>query len=187
MDDAVARPDADLLAVSRDFSLLVSVVAALTDDQAREPSLLPGWTRGHVLTHLARSGDGDTRTVEGAIRDEVVDKYPEGSEGRERDIDAGAGRPVAELLDDLAAAQGRLHAAWAAMPDDAWGRWARTPPGPRTAAQGVRTRRREILVHLVDLDLGFGPADLPADYLAFDAEFVHESRTRSTWPDAPWP
>ena len=92
---------------------------------------------------------------------------------------------MAELLDDLAASQGRLHAAWAAMPDDAWGRSARTPPGRGPRQQGVRTRRREILVHLVDLDLGFGPADLPADYLEFDAGFVAEHRTRATWPGRP--
>ena len=32
-------------------------IEGLTDDQAREPSLLPGWSRGHVLTHLARNAD----------------------------------------------------------------------------------------------------------------------------------
>src|SRR5262245_1123799 len=37
---------------------LVTTAAALTDAQTREPSLLPGWTRGHVLTHIARNADG---------------------------------------------------------------------------------------------------------------------------------
>ncbi|MFE2582622.1 maleylpyruvate isomerase N-terminal domain-containing protein [Streptomyces sp. NPDC059378] len=32
-------------------------LGSLTDVQAREPSALPGWSRGHVLTHLARSAD----------------------------------------------------------------------------------------------------------------------------------
>jgi maleylpyruvate isomerase len=27
----------------------------------RAPSLLPGWTRGHVLSHIARNADGITR------------------------------------------------------------------------------------------------------------------------------
>jgi maleylpyruvate isomerase len=36
---------------------LQDTVAGLTDQQAREPSLLPGWSRGHVLTHLARNAD----------------------------------------------------------------------------------------------------------------------------------
>ncbi|WP_328537242.1 maleylpyruvate isomerase N-terminal domain-containing protein [Streptomyces sp. NBC_00344] len=30
---------------------------SLTHLQAREPSALPGWSRGHVVTHLARSAD----------------------------------------------------------------------------------------------------------------------------------
>src|SRR5947209_4673969 len=36
--------------------LLVSL-DKLDDDAVGEPSLLPGWTRGHVLAHLARNAD----------------------------------------------------------------------------------------------------------------------------------
>jgi maleylpyruvate isomerase len=36
-------------------------IAGLTDDQARAPSLLPGWSVGHVLTHIARNGDSYVR------------------------------------------------------------------------------------------------------------------------------
>ena len=39
-------------------SRLTAAAAGLTDAQAREPSRLPGWSRGHVLTHLARNADG---------------------------------------------------------------------------------------------------------------------------------
>ncbi len=37
---------------------LLATADALTDAQAAAPSRLPGWTRGHVLTHLARNADG---------------------------------------------------------------------------------------------------------------------------------
>jgi maleylpyruvate isomerase len=37
---------------------LLATATALGDAQAREPSLLPGWTRGHVLSHIARNADG---------------------------------------------------------------------------------------------------------------------------------
>jgi len=37
---------------------LTADVCGLTDEQAREQSLLAGWSRGHVLTHLARNADG---------------------------------------------------------------------------------------------------------------------------------
>jgi hypothetical protein len=50
----------------------------------------------------------------------------------------------------------------------------------------VWSRRRELLVHLVDLDLGVTPADLPDDYLAGDAEWLRDHRGPDTWPDASW-
>ena len=37
---------------------LLASASALSDEQIGEPSLLPGWSRGHVLTHIARNADG---------------------------------------------------------------------------------------------------------------------------------
>src|ERR1022692_5071277 len=37
---------------------LLAAADLLTDPGVREPSLLPGWTRGHVLSHPARNADG---------------------------------------------------------------------------------------------------------------------------------
>lgn len=39
-------------------SRLLVTTAAVTESQVAEPSLLPGWTRGHALTHVARNADG---------------------------------------------------------------------------------------------------------------------------------
>ncbi|WP_048821321.1 maleylpyruvate isomerase N-terminal domain-containing protein, partial [Streptomyces ipomoeae] len=36
---------------------LSQAVDALPADAVAEPSALPGWTRGHLLTHLARNAD----------------------------------------------------------------------------------------------------------------------------------
>src|SRR5258708_2431063 len=47
-------------------------LVGLTDDEARRPSLLPGWTVGHVLTHIARNADGLARMFTGAQRGEVA-------------------------------------------------------------------------------------------------------------------
>jgi len=45
-------------------ALLHGIVAERwTDADVRAPSLLPGWTRGHVLSHIARNADGITRTL----------------------------------------------------------------------------------------------------------------------------
>lgn len=48
-------------------SRLLGTAAGLTDSQAREPSLLPCWSRGHVLSHLARNADGLTADPPGPL------------------------------------------------------------------------------------------------------------------------
>ena len=56
------------------------------------PSLLPGWSRGHLLTHIARNADSFVRVLEAARRGEAVTQYEGGGAGRNADIEAGASR-----------------------------------------------------------------------------------------------
>jgi maleylpyruvate isomerase len=173
---------------TRDATERVSVVLAdVTDDQTRGSSRLPGWSRGHVLTHLARNADGIRNMVEGAIVDEEREMYPGGAGKRAADIDAGADRSAGELVADFAATSAALADAWQRMPDDAWDRLGVTIAyGPTKVRTMVWGRRRELLVHLVDLDLGVTPADLPDDFLTGDAEWLRDNRGSDTWPDAAW-
>ena len=184
---AEARIEAALWA-TRDATERVSVVVAeLTDDQARGLSRLPGWSRGHVLTHLARNADGIRNMVEGAIVGEERAMYPGGADRRAADIDAGAHRPASELVDDFTRASAALSDAWQRMPDDAWDRLGVTIAyGPTKVRAMLWGRRRELLVHLVDLDLGMTPADLPDEFLTGDAEWLRANRGADTWPDAAW-
>jgi len=132
----------------------------LTDRVARQPSLLPGWTVGHVLTHLARNAEASVRRVEAATRGEVVDQYVGGAEGRAAEIDAGADRPADDIAADVADWAHRLDAAFAAVPADCWGRPVRTVEGDEHPVGMLPLRRwREVEVHLVDLGLGFTPED----------------------------
>src|SRR6266567_8535421 len=55
---------------------LLATAAGLTDRQAREPSLLPGWSRGHVLVHLARNADGLRNLLIWARTGVVTPQYP---------------------------------------------------------------------------------------------------------------
>jgi maleylpyruvate isomerase len=185
-DDETPKPTADLAAVDDAFELFLGATAGLTDDDVRAPSLLPGWTRAHVLCHVARSGEADARTVEGAIRGQILEKYPGGEEVRTREIEAGVPRGAGELRADLVATQAELTAAWARVEDGMWDRETRTPAGPRSVAGTVHARRREILVHLVDLDIGVGADALPADYVSADVDWLRRFRTRETWADSPW-
>ena len=136
----------------------------LDDDAVRRPSRLPGWTVGHVLTHLARNGDSVVRRLQGCASDEIVDQYEGGAEGRADDIEAGASRSATELIADVEATNAAVQAAIAAMPDDAWGRLSRSVGGTLApAAKVVFSRWREVEVHHVDLGLGYEPDQWPED------------------------
>ena len=173
---APAESAPDLSAVDGAWEFVRRWIAGLTDDQVHDSSRLPGWTRGHVLTHFARSADGVRGCAESAARGEPAVQYPHGLDGRERDIAAGSGRPAAELVADVASAHTRLMAVWRSLAPDAWSVVAEVPSGRRSIAELVPVRRRELLVHLVDLDLGVESSDLPRDYLDADAGWLAEFR-----------
>ena len=73
---------------------LLATAGALDDAQAAAPSRLPGWTRGHILTHLARNADGFRNLLIWARTGTETPMYPS-EESRDRDIEAGARRPAA--------------------------------------------------------------------------------------------
>jgi len=98
---------------------LTATAAGLTDSQAREPSLLPGWTRGHVLTHIARNADGLRNLLIWARTGVVTPQYPD-PEAREAGIAAGAGRPAGALAEDLERSAGAFAAEARRVPASAW-------------------------------------------------------------------
>jgi maleylpyruvate isomerase len=73
----------------------------LEDATARNPSLLPGWSVGHLLTHLARNADSVVWRLAGGAGGEQRDQYPGGMTQRHNDIEDGAGRPAGELVLDV--------------------------------------------------------------------------------------
>jgi maleylpyruvate isomerase len=133
------------------------------DIDVAAPSLLPGWTIGHVLTHLARNADSMTWVLVSSERGQLVDRYPGGVARRNADIDAGAGRPAAEQIADVAATDAELDAALAAH--TRWDGQFRDVTG-RVAEvdQVVFMRWREVEVHRHDLGLGHRPEDWPREY-----------------------
>jgi maleylpyruvate isomerase len=176
----------ELAAVDDAAARVLAATARLTDDEARQPSRLPGWTRGHVMTHLARNADALRNLAEGAIADEERTMYPS-SEARDANIEAGSGRPAPELRADLERAQAALTETWARLSPDDWERPGfALAYGSRPVNETINWRRRELLVHLVDLDVGVTPMSLPSDFLETDAEWLHSLRTRDTWLNAPW-
>jgi maleylpyruvate isomerase len=119
-----------------------------------------------VLTHLARNADAMRRSAEGAARGEPTRAYPHGDAGRAADIEAGAGRTTEELLADLEATAAELARVWAGLSTTAWDVVTTTRTGPSPLWRNVPARWREVEIHWVDLDLGYGPADWPAAFVA---------------------
>jgi len=146
------------------------LLAALRDPRrppgwVRQPSLLPGWTRAHVLTHLARNADAIARTLAGTARRELVPMY-DSPAAREAGIAAGRDRPLAELVEDLAASAQRLDETWSRLGPQDWLGNALGGTGPVPALRLIGTRWREVEIHRVDLDDGYGPGDWPASFVA---------------------
>jgi maleylpyruvate isomerase len=140
---------------------LLADIADLRDDVARRPSLLPGWSVGHLLTHIARNADSMTWRLEGAARGELRDQYPGGLEQRSSDIENGAGRPAAELVADVRQSADALERIMTELPLAAWEAPSRTSRGVvESSRDAALSRWREVAVH--HGDLGLGPVPLPA-------------------------
>lgn len=151
---------ADLEQITEATAHLLDTVADLTDEDLRRPSRCDGWTRGHVLAHIARNADGMANMLNTAATGEVTPMY-ESDAKRNADIEAGSSRPVAEQLADLRASADRFAAAYAAA--QAADNWTapvqRTPEADPIPAYQVPAKRiGEVLIHHVDLDADFTPA-----------------------------
>ena len=133
--------------------------SAWSDAEVAAASLCAGWTRGHVLTHLARNADGIAATLSGALRGEVVARYPGGQAGRDAAIAAGAGRAFGVLVADVRSSAERLDRVLGAVHDA--GAWDAVTDEHQVAADWVFARLREVEVHHVDLAAGYSPRQWP--------------------------
>lgn len=126
-------------------------------------SLLPGWSVGHVLTHIARNADSHRDLLDGRPQ------YPS-VESRNADIDLGAGRPWGELVDDVADSAEALDARWSTTSD--WSGTATMLSGTRPHHLLPLLRQREVEVHRADLGLGYGFDDMPGEYVRRDLRLM---------------
>ena len=162
-------PLALLAEVDRATKRLLRTARALDDDLAA-PSLLPGWTRGHVLTHVARNADAMVNLLTWARTGVVTPAYRDPQQ-RAGDIEVGARRPLAEQLADVRESAARFAASVEMVPAEGWAAVLDAPAGPLPATLIVWRRLREVEVHHVDLAAGYGPADWPE---AFSHRLLHE-------------
>ncbi|MFJ9640502.1 maleylpyruvate isomerase family mycothiol-dependent enzyme [Streptomyces sp. NPDC101178] len=154
----------DLGAVREATDRLLDEAGKWDNAALAEPSRLPGWSRGHVLTHLSRNADAIGNVLRG------LPMYAS-SETRDADIAAGASRPLDEQLADFRESADRLRAV-ADEPAD-WSRTVALRNGVTDSASRVPFRRLiEVEIHHVDLDVGYELEDLPADFTEREIAFL---------------
>jgi maleylpyruvate isomerase len=142
--------------------LLTEAVADLGEGDGQAPIALPGWTRAHLMSHLARNADALVNLLTWA-RTGIEHQMYASKADRDADIEEGAQRLVQVIKEDLLAANQRFEFAVGEMTDTEWN----ATVGHHALGQiGViivpMMRQFEVCVHLVDLDVGIGFDDLPA-------------------------
>ncbi|HEV2360835.1 MAG TPA: maleylpyruvate isomerase N-terminal domain-containing protein [Acidimicrobiales bacterium] len=185
-------PEVDIRRVAEAHVRLRMAVEVLTDEEVKRPSALPGWTVGHLLTHIARNADSHVRRTEAATRGEYVEQYEGGLEGRAAAIEDGAARSSTELIADVIGSAAKLDACWAGVPTHAWTVWSKDSSGTERRLLELPSRRwQEVEVHIVDLGTGATHRDWPDDFVASWLPRTHEKMlahlpaASASWPDDP--
>jgi maleylpyruvate isomerase len=152
----VRGADVTVAHVTTETERVVATAASLRNDAVLAPSLCPGWSRGHVLTHLARNADALARVCAVALRDEPGTMYPS-QQARDDEIEQGARRPAAAQAADIVDSAARLATLLSALgPEHADVAVERVPGGPSITVGSVAFMRlREVALHHVDLDACF--------------------------------
>ncbi|MBX9393367.1 maleylpyruvate isomerase family mycothiol-dependent enzyme [Streptomyces sp. TRM72054] len=165
----------DLASVRDATERLLTAVAKMDNAAVTEPSRLPGWSRGHVLAHLARNADALVNVLEGRPM------YVSG-EARDADIERDAPRPLDDQLADVRESAADFQEA-AAVPAD-WSRAVELRNGVTDSASRVPFRRWvEVELHHVDLGIGYELEDLPAEFTEREIDFLADRFTGH--PDVP--
>src|SRR5208282_86729 len=90
----------ELVVLAHSADRFLGAVRALTGDDVRGASALPGWTRAHLLTHVAQAADSRTGMLRAAQAGLIGEQYPS-EQARADAIEAGARRPAAVIRADV--------------------------------------------------------------------------------------
>ncbi|NUR05600.1 MAG: maleylpyruvate isomerase family mycothiol-dependent enzyme [Nocardioidaceae bacterium] len=151
----------------------LAALTGLDDESVRLPSVLPGWSRAHVVAHLSRNADAFTRVLRAASAGETAAMYPSNDVRNAEIDDTVATHDLAGLLDDARESCERLDAALRendADPESPYARLDGERPSFPLATLGSR-RRAEVVIHHTDLDLDLRAADWPP---GFSEEMVRQ-------------
>ncbi|GAA4724165.1 hypothetical protein GCM10023350_03080 [Nocardioides endophyticus] len=152
-----------------------------------EPSRLPGWTRKHVIAHVAANADALGNLVHWARTGQRTPMYSSPDQ-RGADIEAGSRLPAEELKRRLARSAEALATAMSKLDEEDWSAEVLTAQGRAVAATEIPwLRAREVCVHAIDLGTGVTFADLAEEFLAALVEDIVAKRGLPFVPVGPLP
>jgi maleylpyruvate isomerase len=156
---------------------LLGTARAIAEPDLRQPSLLPGWTRAHVLAHLGRGADAMRNLLIGARSGAERPAYPS-AEARDAGIEEGAALKAKDLVGDLAGSAMAFRAIARQLSEEAWQFPVRLPgSAPFPASRLLTIRLVEVELHHCDLDAGYSPDDWPPAFATMElAEPMHSQR-----------
>lgn len=164
-------------------ALLTGVADRLTDAGLAAAGTLPGWTRAHVIGHLARNAEALTRLATWARTGVPTPMYAT-REQRAAEIESSATLPPDVLRRQLKSTAAELEAALAALDTGTWQAEVKSALGRTIPAAEIPWMRvREVWLHAVDLAAGTTFTDLPADLV--DTLLDDITGTLSTRPGCP--
>ena len=150
---------------------LLGLVDSIEPTSVREPSLLPNWSRAHVLSHIARNAEGLRRFFVAAEDGLVGEQYPGGRVKRDADIDDGAKHDFSVIVSEVRTSIWELEGAWARASAEVWASKGRLLTGAEvTLEESVFRRWREVVVHTSDLGYAYTWANWPNDYVRFELD-----------------
>jgi maleylpyruvate isomerase len=173
----VGRPEQTLEWMRDGTRRLLADIDSLPDDALEAPTILPGWDRRYLLSHLAANAEALRNLVHWARTGEERPMYASPA-AREAGIKAGTAKSVPELRAWITESAAALDADLDTLPDQAWAAAIRTAQGlTRTASEIPWMRVREVYVHAVDLNTGVGFGDLPAGVLVALCDDIAQRRS----------
>jgi len=164
--------------------LLNNAIANFDERDLAVDTQLPGWTRKHLIAHLAASGDALGNLVHWAATGEVTPMYSS-PEARAADIEIGSRKAGSELALWFDESTSRLDAAMSALTAEQWAHEIVTAQGRTVpASETPWIRSREVMIHAVDLDSGIGFDDLPEEFLRALCDDIVTKRASADGPIA---
>ena len=171
MDDFGRTLNMHVAGCAASHQRLLETLATITNEQCKEPSSLPGWTRGHVLSHLARNAESHVHLLQCASRGEQGEQYVGGAKARKDGIEGHASDSAESLVASVRQSIYALEGQWAATNSEGWqGQGINSAGATIMMSDIVFLRWREVEVHHADLLLGFTSKQWDPTYVRMELD-----------------